>query len=175
MAVSRAELENLVRHDAAEQLKQALAHEDNKARINEFLSFGETLLMYAVRGQKLKCARVLVEAKADVNVTWGYHDPPVAMCATRGDVHMGELLLEHGAVLRTKMVSEPIWRYSPVFEYRDQLARCRVAQRAVLYVVGKRKKWLRDLAPMIAAYVWATRSDPGWRSPHWWRPKRIAQ
>lgn len=72
-----------------------------------------------------------------------------AMCA---------LLMEHGARMNYPNVSWPEF----CIVYRNQLARCRMAQRALERVLRKSKVICKDLIPNVVDMVWETRKSPGW-------------
>lgn len=161
-------LRTLVFEGNVEELKAELA------RLGHRTDLFVTPLGHAVFLGRIDCVRVLLDAGVDVNAQdSSYARPPVAMCAANGYLEIGKLLLERGAILRRAQVKKAIWPYSPVFDYRDQLGRCRMAQRAVMRLC-RRHQFLRDLAQQIADLVWATRGHEAWLPSRWWRPRIYA-
>ena len=60
-----------------------------------------TALMAAVQGNHIEVARLLIEAKADVNAKDDIHDSPYLLAGARGYLEILRLTLAHGADLRS--------------------------------------------------------------------------
>lgn len=134
----------------------------------------KSVIRYAVHEGSFRSVKVLLQAGAPLPYGFilGPDDypgkyPSLLMVAHKVNVMKEKMLcvlIEHGAWFTT-------WEFSPpyavgpdrcpfAYDYRAQLAACRLAQRALGRVLRGRVH--RNVIPMIEARVWSTRRDDLW-------------
>ena len=144
--------------------RYALCLIQHKADVNARDANGETPLVVALRAGKPRVVQVLLENGADLNVRSS--DGNCVLHSgdsfTPREQHfrcMRAVLLAGGSL---KASDEEKWYDDEILLMQRALAHCKLASCAVARALKHQGKVHRDVIPLIAAKVWATRDSGVW-------------
>jgi ankyrin repeat protein len=127
---------------------------DRGAIVDASNTFGWTALHVAVRNGKRNCVRVLLSRNATMDLLTILDWTPLAVAMKYSQSACARLLMDHGAQLNMihKDINTPEW--ATAFVAGREWAR---HTGVILAGALKRVGMNRDLVPLIAQWVWATR------------------
>jgi ankyrin repeat protein len=129
----------------------------HKANVNLRSKDGESALDIAVLTNSVECTKELVQAGAELDIPSGFSNRnPLEEAIRKQRYECAEYLLDVGAKLPSD--DAPSWAKVMITKRRNALS----STWAFLGVMRKRVRIYKDMATLLAKYLWSTRFEQKW-------------